>query len=91
MLAALGLSRALESALFEVKGADPRIYLGVGVILFVATLLASWVPARRASLVDPLTGALALISLGLLLKYQLNATWLVLGGAVVGLLRAALS
>jgi chromate transporter len=45
----------------------------------------------RASLVDPLTGALALLSLALLLKYKLNATWLVLGGAVVGLLRAALS
>ena len=54
LLAALGLSRALQSALFEVKGVDPRIYLGVGVILFVATLLASWVPARRASLVDPM-------------------------------------
>jgi chromate transporter len=45
----------------------------------------------RASLVDVLTVVLALVALGLLLKYHLNATWLVLGGAVVGLLRAALS
>jgi len=45
----------------------------------------------RASLVDSLTVVLALIALGLLLKYTINATWLVLGGAVVGLLRAVLS
>jgi ABC-type lipoprotein release transport system permease subunit len=40
--------------LFEVGGLDPRIYLGVGVLLFAATLLASWLPARRASHVDPI-------------------------------------
>jgi putative ABC transport system permease protein len=54
LLAAFALSRALQSVLFEVKGTDPRIYLGVGLILFVATLLASWLPARRASRVDPM-------------------------------------
>jgi chromate transporter len=45
----------------------------------------------RASLVDPLTVVLALVALGLLLYYKINATWLVLGGAVAGLLRAALA
>jgi putative ABC transport system permease protein len=54
LLAALGLSRVLQSALFEVKGLDPKIYLGVGLILFGATLFASWLPARRASRVDPM-------------------------------------
>ena len=54
LLAALGLSRAMQSVLFEVKGIDPRIYLGVGLLLFGATLLASWLPARRASRVDPI-------------------------------------
>ena len=54
LLAALGISRVLQSALFEVKGLDPKIYLGVGLILFAATLLASWLPARRASRVDPM-------------------------------------
>src|SRR5467141_3565054 len=53
LLAAFALSRALQSVLFEVKGIDPRIYLGVGLLLFGATLLASWIPARRASRVDP--------------------------------------
>src|SRR5438445_201570 len=53
LLSAFALSRALQSVLFEVKGIDPRIYLGVGLLLFGATLFASWIPARRASRVDP--------------------------------------
>src|SRR5205814_4273259 len=36
LVAALALSRALQSVLFEVKGIDPRIYLGVGALLFAA-------------------------------------------------------
>jgi putative ABC transport system permease protein len=54
LVAAFALSRALQSVLFDVKGIDPRIYLGVGLLLFVATLLASWIPARRASRIDPI-------------------------------------
>src|SRR5438034_1664394 len=54
LLSAFVLSRALQSMLFEVKGIDPKIYLGVGLLLFGATLLASWIPARRASRVDPI-------------------------------------
>ena len=49
------LSRALQSVLFEVSGIDARIYLGVGALLFAATFLASWLPARRASRVDPIS------------------------------------
>jgi len=54
LVAAFALSRALQSVLFEVNGIDPRIYVGVGLLLFGATLLASWLPARRASRVDPI-------------------------------------
>jgi putative ABC transport system permease protein len=54
LVAAVALSRALQTVLFEVKGIDPRIYLGVGALLFSATLFASWIPARRASRVDPM-------------------------------------
>jgi putative ABC transport system permease protein len=54
LVAAVALARALQTVLFEVKGIDPRIYLGVGVLLFSATLFASWIPARRASRVDPM-------------------------------------
>jgi putative ABC transport system permease protein len=54
LVATLALSRLLQSVLFEVKGIDPRIYLGVGALLFAATFFASWIPARRASRVDPI-------------------------------------
>jgi putative ABC transport system permease protein len=54
LVAALVLSRLLQSVLFEVKGIDPRIYFGVGLLLFAATFFASWIPARRASQVDPI-------------------------------------
>src|SRR5437899_3592001 len=54
LAAAFALSRALQSVLFEVKGVDARIYLGVGALLFAATFLASWLPARRASRMDPI-------------------------------------
>jgi predicted permease len=54
LVSAIALSRLLQSVLFEVKGADPKIYFGVGVLLFAATSLACWIPARRASRVDPI-------------------------------------
>jgi putative ABC transport system permease protein len=54
LITAFALSRMLQSVLFEVKDIDPRIYLGVGLILFGATLVAAWIPARRASRVDPI-------------------------------------
>jgi putative ABC transport system permease protein len=54
LVAAVALSRALQSLLFDVRGIDPRIYLAVGALLFVATVFASWIPARRASRVDPI-------------------------------------
>jgi putative ABC transport system permease protein len=54
LFSAFALSRALQSVLFEVSGVDPKIYLGVGLLLFGATLFASWIPAHRASRVDPI-------------------------------------
>src|SRR5438094_2072129 len=53
LVAAFALSRALQNVLFEVKGIDPKIYFGVGALLFAATFFASWIPARRASRVNP--------------------------------------
>jgi chromate transporter len=44
----------------------------------------------RASLVDPLTVLIALAALVLLLRFKLNSTWLIAGGALIGLLRAFL-
>ena len=54
LLTAFALSRALQSVLFEVKGADPKIYLVVGLLLSGVAFIACWIPARRASRVDPL-------------------------------------
>jgi putative ABC transport system permease protein len=54
LVSAMAVSRVLQNLLFEAKGLDPRIYLAVGGLMFGATLLASWIPARRASRVDPI-------------------------------------
>lgn len=54
LLGAVAFSRVLQSILFEVRGTDLKIYLGVAVILLGATFIACWIPARRASRVDPI-------------------------------------
>jgi chromate transporter len=43
----------------------------------------------RASIVDIMTGAIALAACALLLRFKVNSTWLILGGALLGLLRLA--
>jgi predicted permease len=52
VLALLG-SRALRSLLFEVSTTDPLTVAAVGGVLLGAALLASWLPARRATTVSP--------------------------------------
>jgi ABC-type antimicrobial peptide transport system permease subunit len=39
--------------LFDLTPSDPVTYVGVVVVLGVAAIVASWIPARRASRVDP--------------------------------------
>ncbi|HZD04199.1 MAG TPA: FtsX-like permease family protein, partial [Longimicrobiales bacterium] len=51
--AALVLGRLLESLLFEVSPTDPWILSAVSVGMVAVALLASWVPALRATRVDP--------------------------------------
>jgi chromate transporter len=43
----------------------------------------------RASLIDPLTVVIALASLIALLRYKVNSTWLIAGGALIGMLSTA--
>jgi putative ABC transport system permease protein len=52
--AAAGLTRVMTSLLFDVKPLDPLTYVAVGLLLMTATLLASYVPALRASRVNPI-------------------------------------
>jgi ABC-type antimicrobial peptide transport system permease subunit len=50
---ALALSRVLSSMLFEVSPRDPLTLAGVAAVLLATALVASFLPARRATRVDP--------------------------------------
>jgi predicted permease len=52
---ALASTRVLTTLLYEVKPSDPATYAVIVVVLGAAALLASYIPARRATHVDPLT------------------------------------
>jgi ABC-type antimicrobial peptide transport system permease subunit len=51
--AAAGLTRLLRTLLFEVSPLDPLTFTAVSIGLVVVALLASYLPARRATAVDP--------------------------------------
>jgi ABC-type lipoprotein release transport system permease subunit len=54
LLAALGLTRLLESLLVGVTPADPTTFIAMAMLLLCVALLASYLPARRATRVDPM-------------------------------------
>jgi putative ABC transport system permease protein len=54
LVASFGLTRLVVSLLFEVPATDPRTFAAVAGGLFLITLLACYLPARRAMRVDPL-------------------------------------
>jgi putative ABC transport system permease protein len=51
---ALGLTRLLKSLLYEVSATDPLIFGAVSIALLAVSLAAMYIPARRATRVDPL-------------------------------------
>ncbi|HEX8698561.1 MAG TPA: ABC transporter permease, partial [Myxococcaceae bacterium] len=53
--AAMGLAELLRSMLFEISPTDPLTYAGVVAVLGGVALLASYLPARRATTVEPVT------------------------------------
>lgn len=53
LASAFGLTRFLESLLFSVKGHDPVVFIAVPVLLSLIALVAVWLPARRASRIEP--------------------------------------
>jgi putative ABC transport system permease protein len=54
LLGSYALSKLIEALLFETKPTDLATFIAASLILFVATFLASYIPARRATKVDPL-------------------------------------
>jgi predicted permease len=54
LAAAAGLTRYLESLLYGIRPVDWPTYLGVAILLLLVALLACWIPARRATRVDPM-------------------------------------
>jgi putative ABC transport system permease protein len=55
LLAAFALTRVMQTLLYEVSPTDPATFAAVAAVLALATLLASYLPARRAARLDPAT------------------------------------
>jgi ABC-type lipoprotein release transport system permease subunit len=53
LVVAAGLTQLMKSVLFGISPIDPLTYTAVPLVLVAATVLASYLPARRAAAVDP--------------------------------------
>jgi putative ABC transport system permease protein len=54
LAAALALTRVMDGLFFNVKATDPATFVGVSILLVGVAFLATYLPARRATKVDPI-------------------------------------
>jgi predicted permease len=55
LLGAALLTKSMQTVLYDIRPSDPMTFAQVVVVLLGASLLASWLPARRALAIDPVT------------------------------------
>jgi predicted permease len=54
LLVAFALTRLMQTVLFDVSASDPMTFTVIAVLLLLIALFACWIPARRATRVDPM-------------------------------------
>ena len=54
LVVAFGVTRAIARLLYGVSPLDPIVFVGVSALLAASGLIASFIPARRATRVDPI-------------------------------------
>jgi putative ABC transport system permease protein len=55
LVASFVLMQVMEGLLFDVRASDPPTFIAITLLLTIVALVACWIPARRATKVDPLT------------------------------------
>jgi predicted permease len=54
-LGAMWLTRSMQTVLYDIQPSDPLTFVQVAVVLLMAAFVASWLPARRALAIDPVS------------------------------------
>jgi putative ABC transport system permease protein len=54
LIASFALTRLMKGLLFGISATDPITFVAISLLLTLIGLVASWIPARRATKVDPL-------------------------------------